>query len=72
MINLSRQKKLSLFFISQEARPIDVNFLSQLHRVAVKEPSSLSVELERRELRQFTDKARAEFITIRDDRRPWT
>ena len=72
MINLSRQKKLSLIFISQEARQIDVNILSQLDWVAVKEPSELSMEFERRELRKFTDKARLEFGAIRGDRRPWT
>ena len=72
LINLSRQKKLSLIFISQEARQIDVNILSQLDWVAVKEPSELSMEFERRELRRFTDKARLEFGAIRGDRRSWT
>ena len=72
LINLNRQRKLSLIFISQEARQIDVNILSQLDWVAVKEPSALSVEFERRELRKFTDKARLEFGAIRGDRRPWT
>ena len=72
MINLSRQRRLSLIFISQEARQIDVNILSQLDWVAVKEPSELSMGFERRELRRYTEKAQAEFIAIRGDRRPWT
>ena len=72
MINLSRQRRLSLIFISQEARQIDVNILSQLDWVAVKEPSELSMEFERGELRRYTEKAQAEFSAIRGDRRPWT
>ena len=72
MINLSRQRRLSLIFISQEARQIDVNILSQLDWVAVKEPSELSMGFERRELRRYTEKAQAEFNAIRGDRRPWT
>ncbi len=72
MINLSRQRRLSLIFISQEARQIDVNILSQLDWLAVKEPSALAQEFERKELRKFTDKARAEFDAVRGDRRPWT
>lgn len=38
----------------------------------MKEPSELSLEFERRELRRFMDKARLEFGAIRGDRRPWT
>ena len=72
MINLSRQRRLSLIFISQEARQIDVNILSQLDWVAVKEPSELSMEFERGELRRYTEKAQAELSAIRGDRRPWT
>ena len=69
LINLSRQRKLSLIFISQEARQIDINILSQLDWVALKRPSVLSMEFERRELRKFTDQARLEFGAVRGDRR---
>ncbi len=71
LINLNRQKRHSLIFISQEARQIDINVLSQLDWLAIKETSALAQEFERKELRQFTDKAMAEFNALRGNKRPW-
>ena len=72
LINLSRQKRLSLVFVVQEARQLDINVISQLDWLAIKELTDLSSGFERAGLRRFTDKARAEFSTIRGSRQPWT
>jgi hypothetical protein len=61
LVNLSRHKEQSLIFIVQEARQLDVNIISQADVIAIKELSELSKEFERRELRNFTDKARLAF-----------
>ena len=70
-INLSRQRGQTLIFIAQEGRQIDVNVMSQVDVLAIKELTEISREFERRELRPFMDKARAALSTLRGDRRPW-
>ena len=72
LVNLSRQKQQTLIFITQEGRQLDVNVIAQADVIAIKELSEISKEFERKELRQFTDKARAAFATVQGDRRPWT
>ena len=72
LINLSRQKEQTLIFIVQEARQLDVNIVSQIDVLAVKELSDLSRGYERPQLRALTDKARTAFRTLEGDRRKWT
>ena len=72
LINLSRQKEQTLLFIVQEARQLDINIVSQMDVLAVKELSDLSEGFERPQLRILTDKARAAFRTIQRDHRRWT
>ena len=72
LINLSRQKRQTLIFIVQEARQLDVNIVSQIDVLAVKELSELSRGYERAQLRQLTDKARAMFQGLSGKRTPWT
>ena len=72
LINLSRQKEQTLLFIVQEARQLDVNIVSQMDILAVKELSDLSKGFERPQLRTLTDKARAAFSTVQRDYRQWT
>ena len=71
-MNLSRQRGWSLIFVTQDSRQLDVNILSQADVIAVKGVNEIGREFERRELRQFTDRAAAAFATIQGDRRPWT
>ena len=71
-VNLSRQRGQTLIFIAQEARQLDVNVISQADVVAIKRLSEVSREFERRELRRFTDKARAEFKAVPGEHRQWT
>ena len=72
IVNLSRQRRQTLVFVVQEARQLDVNIISQADVIAIKELSEISREFERRELRVFTDKARAAFAGLSGDRRRWT
>ena len=72
LINLSRQKEQTLFFIVQEARHLDVNIVAQIDVLAVKDLSDLSSGFERPQLRRLTDKARTTFQTVQGDRWGWT
>ncbi len=72
LVNLSRQRGWSLIFVTQDSRQLDVNILSQADVIAIKGVNEIGREFERRELRQFTDRAAAAFATIQGDRRPWT
>ena len=72
LINLSRQRDQTLIFVVQEARQLDVNIVSQIDVLAVKELSDLSRGFERPQLRGLTDKARAAFRTVHGDRRRWS
>ena len=71
-ISLSRQKEQSLIFIVQETRQLDVNIVSQVDVLAIKEMSELSRDFERPQLRKILDKARAAFQPLSGDRRPWS
>ena len=72
LINLSRQREQTLIFVVQEARQLDVNIVSQIDVLAVKELSDLSRGFERPQLRGLTDKARAAFGTVHGDHRRWS
>ena len=72
LINLSRQRRQTLLFVVQEARQLDVNVVSQVDVLAVKEVSELSQGFERPQIRRFTDKARAAFAAVDGDKRKWT
>jgi len=72
LINLSRQKDQTLIFIIQEARQLDVNIVSQIDVLAVKELSEFSRGFERPQLRKLTDKASIAFQTLQGDRRQWS
>ena len=72
LINLSRQREQTLIFVVQEARQLDINIVSQIDVLAVKELSDLSKGFERPQLRGLTDKARAAFGTVHGDHRRWS
>ena len=71
-VNLSRQRVQTLIFIVQEARQLDVNVISQADVIAIKALSEISQEFERKELRRFTDRARAAFSTVKGNSQSWT
>ena len=72
LLNLSRQSEQTLIFVSQEARQVDRNIASSASVVVFKEPGSLQLEFERRELRRIAEQARVEFQKIREARQRWS
>ena len=72
LLNLSRQREQTLIFVTQEARQVDRNIASSASVVVFKEPGSLQLEFERRELRRIAEQARVEFEKIREDRTRWS
>ena len=72
LINLSRQNRQTLLFVVPDARQLDVNVVSQIDVLAIKELSELSKGYERPQLRRLTDKARAAFATLQGGKRRWT
>jgi hypothetical protein len=72
LINLSRQNRQTLLFVVPDARQLDVNIVSQIDVLAVKELSNLSKGYDRPQLRRLTDKARAAFATVLGNKQKWT
>ena len=72
IVNPSRHRELTLIFIAQEARQLDVNAISQSDVIAVKELSEISREFERPQLRRFTSKAMTAFVGVKGNRQRWT
>jgi len=71
ILNLSRQRQLTLIFVTQEARQVDRNIASSADVIIFKEPSPLQLEFERRELRPITEKAIQAFAGIQKDTESW-
>jgi len=61
IINLARQRDLSLIFVAHEARHIDLNVLSGIDTLIMKKPGPLQPNLDRPILRSYTDKAKKYF-----------
>ena len=61
IINLARQRDLSLIFVAHEARHIDLNVLSGIDTLIMKKPGPLQPILDRPILRSYTDKAKKYF-----------
>ncbi|MEE8471002.1 MAG: helix-turn-helix domain-containing protein [Dehalococcoidia bacterium] len=71
-INLSRQRGITLIFVSQESRQVDKNIVSSADIIIFKNPGVLQLEFERRELRRIAEEARKMFDTIGDkNKRKW-
>lgn len=61
IINLARQKDLSLIFVAHEARHIDLNVLSGIDTLIMKKPGPLQPSLDRPLLKPYTNKAKEYF-----------
>lgn len=72
IINLSRQKQLTLLFVSQQARTIDRNIASSADVLIIKEPEPLQVEFERREINKLMKTAAEKFQGIKENRTKWS
>jgi len=64
IINLSRQRNQTIIVVTQEARQIDINIVSQTDILILKKPSMLQSKFERGPLRDFVDEANAAFLPI--------
>lgn len=71
-LNLSRQRKQTIIFISQEARQVDRNIASSSNTVIFKDLGMLQLQFDRREFAQLATQAKEAFITIKGDKRPWS
>ena len=58
--------------VVQEAKQLDVNIVSQLDTLVLKELSELSEAFERREFKAFMTQARLAFLPIVGDKRGWS
>jgi len=69
IVNLSRQRNLTLIFITQEARQIDKNIASQADVVIFKEPAMLQLRFDRPELNDITTRAKLAFNNVSSNKR---
>lgn len=71
IINLSRQRDLTLIFVTLEARQIDKNIASQANVVIFKEPGMLQLKFDRPELNSIAVDAKQAFRNLSGDKRGW-
>ena len=72
LINLSRQRGITLIFISQESRQVDKNIVSSADIIIFKNPGILQLEFERKELRKIAEEAKKMFDAINNrDKNKW-
>lgn len=69
ILNLSRQKGLTIIFVSQEARQVDKNIASSADVVIFKDLGILQLEFDRRELKTVATQAKQSLETVRGDKR---
>jgi len=72
MLALSRQRNISLIFITQSSGLIDKNILTLADYLIFKEINDFQVKFERKETRQFFKKAKEKFDVVEGDKRKWT
>jgi len=61
IVNLSRQRNQTIIFVTQEARQIDKNIVSQASVIVFKEPGMLQLKFDRPELNDITLEAKQAF-----------
>lgn len=66
LLTIARHKNLTLLFVTQNTGLIDKNILALTDTLLIKEGSLLQMEMERKEVRKFYDKAN-EFLKFVDD-----
>jgi len=63
-IELKRHKNISLLFVSQRARNIDVSVLNGLDLLMIKRPQEMQVRTDRSEVREYLQEALAKFKAL--------
>jgi len=71
-VNLSRQRNLTLVFVTPETRQLDKNIISQANVIIFKEPAMLQIKFDRKELNKITEQAKMAFNNLSGDKRKWS
>ncbi len=72
LVNLSRQRNLTLVFVTPETRQIDKNIISQANVIIFKEPAMLQIKFDRKELNNIAEQAKFAFNDLSGDKRKWS
>ena len=72
ILALARQKRLRLIFVSQESRYVDVNILSRIQLLAVKQPGLFQTMTDRPEVNGIVQKAKDAFDGVQRDKQRYT
>ena len=72
ILNLSRQRELTLLFVTQEARQLDKNIASAASVYLIKDLGMLQLEFDRPELKGVLTSAEEAFELLQEDKRPYT
>ncbi|MFC1967419.1 hypothetical protein ACFLV2_02135 [Chloroflexota bacterium] len=72
LVNLSRQRNLTLVFVTPETRQVDKNIISQANVIIFKEPSMLQLKFDRKELNNIAEQAKLAFNDLNGDKRKWS
>lgn len=72
LVNLSRQRNLTLVFVTPETRQIDKNIISQANVIIFKEPAMLQIKFDRKELNNIAEQAKLAFNDLSGDKRKWS
>jgi len=69
LLTIARHKNLTLIFVTQNTGLIDKNILALTDTLLIKEGSLLQMEMERKEVRKFYDKANDFLKFVKDDKK---
>jgi hypothetical protein len=72
IVNLSRQKQLTLIFVSQQASDLDKNLGGAADVLIIKEPAPLQCKFERREINEIIKDAASRFHLLSGDKKGWS
>jgi len=72
LINLSRQRELTLVFVTQQARQLDLGICSGANVLVFKDPGLLQAQFDRPELRSVAAQAERALEAIDGDKRAWS
>jgi hypothetical protein len=71
LLAIARHKNLTLLFVTQNTGLIDKNILALTDTLLIKEGSLLQMEMERKEVRKFYDKANDFLKFVKDDKKKY-
>lgn len=72
LLSISRQKDQTVIFISHHTRKLDLNLVTDVDILCVKQPGLFHSKLERPEIKKLTRTAAQALAGIAGDKRPWS